>query len=373
MNSRNVLATVVSAILAYSTSCAAAVGQTGPAAERSLAGNGEYSPTLFSEAAVDQSPGAGRSASSSRPRWTASADFIILERVGSAAYTLVEIVPRSVPVQTPGTELLNATDLHQGFSGGWRLDLIHHGDNGGDLEFVYFQVDGWNVARSFGPTPNDYLVMEAPGSFLQFQNDIDTQTMTWDYGSRLYNAEVNARWNRWRRVTVLAGFRWVNLTENLEGILMPPTPYGTGPFWNTKLKNNLYGLQIGADAELLERGRLSIDSVLKAGIFDNHVEETTSVRMERIQFADSAVTDHAAFVGEVGLQCQYRVTPRLSLKAGYEAIWLRGVALAPGQISETYCWYGTPLPQDAYVRTLAVNCNSGVFYHGATAGLEYVF
>ena len=176
----------------------------------------------------------------------------------------------------------------------------------------------------------------------------------------------------WRRVTVLAGFRWVNLSENLEGILTPPTAHGTGPFWDAQTKNNLYGFQIGMDAKLLERGRFSIDSVLKAGIFDNYVEETTSVRMKRIQYGESASTNHLAFLGEVGIQCKCQVTTRLLLKAGYEAIWLQGVALAPGQISDTYCHYAS-LPQDIYVQALGVNCSSGVFYHGATAGLEYAF
>ena len=68
------------------------------------------------------------------------------------------------------------------------------------------------------------------------------------------------------------------------------------------------------------------------------------------------------------MQCKYQVSERLLLKAGYEAIWLEGVALAPGQIQETYC---TLAPMS--VQALGVNCNSGVFYHGATAGLEYSF
>ena len=173
-------------------------------------------------------------------------------------------------------------------------------------------------------------------------------------------------------MTVLAGFRWVNLSEELEGILLPPTPHGTGSFWDAQTKNNLYGFQIGMDAKLLERDRFSIDGVLKAGIFDNHAEEASSVRMDRIQFGESDSTNHLAFLGEVGVQCKYQVTPRLLLKAGYEAIWLQGVALASGQIAETYC-HGGILPQDTYVQALGVNCSSGVFYHGATAGLEYSF
>ena len=40
------------------------------------------------------------------------------------------------------------------------------------------------------------------------------------------------------------------------------------------MTNNLYGFQIGADGKLLERGRFSIDGLVKAGIFDNNAEQT---------------------------------------------------------------------------------------------------
>ena len=45
--------------------------------------------------------------------------------------------------------------------------------------------------------------------------------MAWDYASRLYNAELNVRWNPCARITMLAGFRWVNLSEDLQGTLPP--------------------------------------------------------------------------------------------------------------------------------------------------------
>jgi hypothetical protein len=119
----------------------------------------------------------------------------------------------------------------------------------------------------------------------------------------------------------------------------------------------------------LERGRFSIDGLVKAGIFDNNAEETTGVSIFKVVKPSSASTNHAAFVGETGLQCKYQVTERLLLRAGYEAIWLQGVALAPGQIQETCTTSLTPVT----VQALGINCNSGVFYHGATAGLEYSF
>ena len=173
-------------------------------------------------------------------------------------YTLVETVSGTVSFRdlanAPGTPVLNANDLHQGFFGGPRLGLIHHADNGGELEFSYFQIDGWSCARSIGPVigPDgqpDWLVMRAPGGFLQEQDNKEKQMMVWDYDSRLYNAELNMRWNPFCRLTILAGFRWVNLSEDLQGNLPPER---TVPFWDSNTKNNLYGFQIGADARLFD-------------------------------------------------------------------------------------------------------------------------
>jgi hypothetical protein len=206
--------------------------------------------------------------------------------------------------------------------------------------------------------------MRAPGGFLQTQ-DHPYQAMAWDDATKLYNAELNVRWNPCRRVTVLAGFRWIELKENLQGALVPTE--GFPPFWNTSTNNNLYGFQIGAGGKILERGRFSIEGVVKAGIYDNNAEQSTGVSIFKIVRPSYASANNAAFVGETGLQCKYQVNKRLVLKAGYEVLWLAGVALAPGQIQETY----TTKPDT--VQALGVNSDSGVFFHGATAGLEYSF
>ena len=355
---------------AYSTISTAAFGQTAQPAEPLLTDRGGNSPPLYSEPIADQMPDAGHfeaicPPSCNCPRWTASADFIILDRVGSFNRTLVERVNGTVSAHdvptAPGTEILNADDLHQGFSGGPRLGLVHHGDDGNDFEVSYFQIDGWNARWSFGPT-SDWLVMKAPG-FVQYQNDRATQAMIWDYGSKLYNAEVNARRRVGPRLTVLAGFRWTNLTEDLVGILLPPTEHGKGSFWDNQTKNNLYGFQIGAEATVFESGRFSVDCLGKAGLFDNHVDETTSVRISRIQYGESDWADRVAFLGEVGVQCKYQVTRRLLLRAGYEAMWLQDVALAPGQIQQTNSYYSVN-PIDTYVQANGINSRSGAFYHG---------
>ena len=372
MNSRNLFGTAACAVLLWAAGSAAALGQNDPADNRLPAGHDEDAPPSFSATTADPSQSVGDRESCYCPRWTVSADFIILDRLGGANQTLVERVPYPGPYTAPGVEALNSNNLQQGFCGGPRLELIRHGDSGYDLELSYFQIDGWNSERSIGPdSPPDWLVMKSPG-FIQTNQLLSTQAMVWDYATKLYNAEFNVRWNPISRVTMLAGFRWVRLGENLVGTLNPttfPSEQSYWNFWNTTTINNLFGFQIGADGKIWEIDRFSISGLVKAGIFDNYAEQTTeiSVKFKRERSA-SASTNAAALVGETGLRCEYQVTQRLSFKAGYEAIWLQGVAAAPGQIQET----STDMNAIA-MQTLGVNCSAGVFYHGATAGLEYSF
>jgi hypothetical protein len=374
--------TVACAFLVLAT-VSTVLGQDRPIAGDLLTSDSEDLSPPLSEPDPDQSTDAafsdlGNLSPCCHSRWTASAEAIVLDRIGSVPCKLVETVPHSVHYKdlphTFGPEVLNAKDLDPSFALGPRVGLTRHGDDGCDLELSYFQIDGWNAYRSIGPTPDDWLIMRASSNFLQTQDHKHTQMMAWDYASRLYNAELNVRWNPCARLTLLAGFRWANLSEELLGTLPELSgtwPQRRNPFWNTDVANNLYGFQIGADGTLFERGRFSINGQGKAGIFLNNAAETTGVSIARTVYWESDSTNQIAFLGETGLQCKYQVTHRLALKMGYEAMWLQGVALAPGQISETYCFSAGP--HQTYVDALGVNSRSGVFYHGATAGLDYSF
>ena len=141
------------------------------------------------------------------------------------------------------------------------------------------------------------------------------------------------------------------------------------PFWTAKTQNNLYGAQIGVDAKLLEVGRFSIDGLIKAGVFDNNAKQSALVSMAKTLFPTQATTNHAAFVSEAGLQLKYQLAKGLALKVGYEALWLDGVALAPGQIRETY----STAPPTVTARALGVNTGSNVLFQGVTVGLESSF
>jgi hypothetical protein len=332
-------------------------------------------------------------------RLTFSVEAIVFDRVGTANQTLVERVPGLVSfanVQTTdGIKSLNSTDLDQGFTPGFRLGAAYHIDSNYDLSLSFFRISDWDSTGSIGPDdPLNWLVMDAPGDFFQTQ-DFSYQSMKWDYSTELYNAEFSVQKKFSSRINMFAGFRWIQLNEDLQGTIPPPdhilplwkidpnnnlfdvarienqpgipaSPFP--PFWDGSTKNNLYGLQIGADGKLFEHGRFSIDGLIKVGGYLNHAEESTGVSIQKIVYPSGDSTDTASFVGEAGLECKYKVTSAITLKLGYEVLWLAGVALAPGQIQETYSAVAP-----VSVTALGVNSDSSVLFHGATAGLEFSF
>ena len=330
-------------------------------------------------------------------------------RWGGANQTLVARVPGNVPffavppatgydlATYPGVEAFNSNQFREGFSAGPKLSLTYRDDSAYGVELSYFDVLGLSAAKAIGPdNPADWLVMKAPGSFWQTQ-DFPYQAMAWGDSTSLYSAEINGRFDLSSRVTLLGGLRWLQLNDALVGSLSPADrnepdwktycfsyaldalsscthyPGGTAgsypPFWQANTKNNLYGAQIGVDAKLLELGRFSLGGLIKVGVFDDNAEQTTVVSMTKQLFTAQATTNHVAFVSEADLELKYQLTRGLTFKAGYELLWLDGVALAAGQIQETYT---TSAPSSS-ARALGVNCGSNVLFQGATVGLEFSF
>ena len=184
----------------------------------------------------------------SAPRWTVSAEAIVLGRIGGVNQTLVERVPGTVPFinppydtsTAPGVEAFNSNQFRQGFSAGPKISLTYHGDSGYGVELSYFNIFDQSASKTIGPdNPADWLVMKAPGLFWQTQ-DFPYQGMAWRAATNLYNAEANGRLDITSRVTLLAGVRWLQLNDDLEGTLTPadrsqPTWKQTYPYYTYNL------------------------------------------------------------------------------------------------------------------------------------------
>jgi hypothetical protein len=282
--------------------------------------------------------------------WTVTADAIFLQRTSSGSQHLL-----TDPI--PDTEMFNSSALHFSTAAGPRLSLRRQGVLDGELEAVYFGIDGFSASADF---PNSALPSGVAGLTIDDAIVMPVYSVQFQYGSRLYNTELNYRRPVNERLTLLSGFRWVELEDRYqatgtENVFM-------GPFASTVSgQNDLYGFQMGGDLQLLDPGRrLQINAGGKAGIYGNNARASNTYVDTIRDFSASASAGRVAFVGEIGLTASYRLTDHLAARAGYQLLWIDGVTVGANQIAST----------DFVTGSATVNAAQTVFYHGATAGLE---
>lgn len=272
------------------------------------------------------------------PSWTFRAEAIIWDRAGGTNVPLV-----GAPVA------LNAFDLNGGWQAGPRLTAIKHGvfDSCWDLEVAYFGINSWTGTQVLADA-DDYLTTPAI-------NILGVVPLTATYSSSLQNGELNGRraYNEW--VTWVVGFRAIQIDESLTAV------FGAASH-SVETRNRLYGGQVGADVALFDGPCWRINAVGKVGIYGNSAEQVTRTAgvggaLPFVTFADN----QTCFVGEFGVNAGYHLTERLTLLAGYNLLWVNGLALAPEQLATTDITTG--------VGALATNGN--LFYHGVNVGLEY--
>jgi hypothetical protein len=282
-------------------------------------------------------------------RWAVTVDTLILDRSVSGSQRLL-----TDPI--PGTELFNASDLRFPTSAGPRISLQRQGVLDGELELVYFGIDGFSSTASF---PNSALPSGVAGLSIDDAIVTPVDSAFFQYESRLYNFELNYRKQVRERLTLLAGFRWVELEDRY--IAAGIEDANKGLFTDTvRGHNHLYGFQIGCDAKLWAPEKpFQINALAKAGIYGNAAGLNNDYADTVHAYSASSSSGHVAFVGELGLMASYRFSERLAARAGYQLLWLDGVAVGPEQISGT----------DFISGSSALKPGTA-FFHGANVGLE---
>jgi hypothetical protein len=76
--------------------------------------------------------------------------------------------------------------------------------------------------------------------------------------------------------------------------------------------------------------------------------------------------DTVAFLAELNLLGVYRFNENFSVRAGYQFLYVDGVALATENFNS-----GAPFVGGA--RNVAINHSGAIFYHGATGGFEWMW
>ena len=178
-----------------------------------------------------------------------------------------------------------------------------------------------------------------------------------DYRSEFNSFELNYRHWFLPELSLIAGFRYVNWHEDLNAAFdTAPGPVNLVDHTS----NNLFGFQIGGDWKQKFGDRFGIELGGKAGIYGNRSELDGSGFVPGVGSGDvNTAAWRTAFVGELSLVGTYNLTTYLKFRAGYEAMWIQGLALAPDQISPTN-----------FLAAPSINSRGGVFLHGAIVGLE---
>ena len=269
-----------------------------------------------------------------------------------------------------GDILLNAGDLDFGATGGVRAVIGKQLGSGYTLEVGYMGL--YDHSASATVTGDNDL--QLPGDLgLAVNNFFGADIVDADYSSSLHSVEANLLCcdyscrsscegpQRCREWAPFVGFRYLNFNEDFD---LSSTDFQEGTsVYEVNTRNNLFGGQLGGRYRI-SQGEWSYEAVGKAGIFANAAEQNAPAIVDFLDVerrpAQSESGGNVAFVGEINLTGIYHINEVWGLRAGYNLMWLEGVALAPDQLDFT----------DTPDSGTGLDTSGGVFLHGLSAGLE---
>lgn len=299
--------------------------------------------------------------------------------------------PLVIDDQTGGA-LLSANDIGTEFEPGMRLTLGFRRECCPGIEFSYLGLSEDTTETSVISRWSE--IIRLPGDLGLASNVFyHSDRIRFRYQWRLQGAEINlwdccsvcpctcccedgcgggcdngcasgcGRFLQARTVEWFVGFRYLYLGENLDldGQRSEQGGMETGDYW-VGTRNNLFGTQVGGRLRGGNFGRLGWELVGKAGLFGNAARQEQYV----LDYPDFYLREpswtsggNVAFVGELGISATYQLNDVFDVKAGYNLMWLDGVALAPNQLDFTF------------VSTSGTRLDTGsLLLHGVNVGLE---
>ena len=241
-----------------------------------------------------------------------------------------------------GGRALDARDLHAAGAAGPRFTLLSEGANGEGSEIGYFDVASFQAARALPTVAGGYTTVA--GLDGAAATSIDGATA--ELSSRIKSLEVIGRQRTSQRWVSTSGFRWVEWQESFSLQTGPET-------FNVRAINSLYGHQWGLEGVLWRpTTALALEGVAKAGIYGNVSKQDSLLAGSGGLSSIATDTARVAFVGEW-----------LRARAGYQALWLGGIASATNQLQGQSLAAGSPLGG-------STNTGGSVVLQGVSLGLE---
>jgi len=267
--------------------------------------------------------------------------------------------------------LLNTNDLEFDYEPGlrvlvgWQPDPCRGCGWCSAWELSYFGVYDWSAsAAAVGAN----TLMFPGDAGLAWNNFGLYDELRAVYDSELHNVEMNCVksccFDCGTRIDFLCGFRFLALLEDLS-LIGTDLQEGTSSY-DVSTENYLFGLQFGGR---LRRSwqRWAVELTGKAGVFLNDASQsqmTTDFPDEAdpnvVRALIGSDEQSVAALGEIGVTLIRPITDVWSLRIGYQALGIGGLALAPNQLDFT----------DTFTSGSELHKDGWIFLHGVNVGVE---
>jgi hypothetical protein len=274
-----------------------------------------------------------------------------------------------------GPPVLGTDDLGFGDASGLRVSFALQLGAGNNIETTYIGAFNWATQAEAVSLNNDlFSIMSDYGQapFLGFQDTDRAHVHRIEYSTELNSFELNYR-QRWVGPNVrvqgswLAGVRYLDIAEDFRYLTFAPGNPGSMNYL-VGASNSLTGAQLGGDLWICIVPGLQIGSEAKLGLFGNHAVQRTTIDASSFvePLLERAVSNSIAFAGDFNVTLLWRMSQNWTLRTGYMFLWADSLALATDNFN----------PQPPFVagaRTVGIDNNADVTYHGFTLGLEYLW
>ena len=187
-------------------------------------------------------------------------------RFDASAIYLHRANPSNVPLLNDplsGASFVNASDMEFPYRVGPRLAFVVTDCAGLGLELNYFSVDGWSASKYF--TNADFTNGFASLNVDSIVNNYPVTDAHVDFASMLHSSEINLRQRCSGNLTILTGFRWVDMFDRYDA---SGTSFITGNTLSQKIetRNHIFAWQSGLEGRLFPSdGPFQIGAFVKAG------------------------------------------------------------------------------------------------------------
>ncbi len=300
--------------------------------------------------------------------WSILADFVYMRRTELHNRGLVDRFSPGEGCPCDERRVMNTKNLLHDFDfePGYRVGLAYQPTDEWALEGNFLCLEEWEGHD----TKHGNNTLSFP--FRNYTSTIDYRNASFAravYKSHFYSAEFNF----WRDITPrkvdyfsfswILGLRYIHLNEFFNLAFVTGLDESN---YKIRTRNRLGGPQIGACLEWNPTKQINWNFTAKFAPLANRCEQKTFLGDDNNTIVIRRFTKHhwaATFLADIAASVGYRFTSHFNIHAGYQMIYLTGVALAPEQISKS-------LEPDAHKK---VSTAGNALVHGLFTGIIFSF